>query len=217
MPFGFGKKKGPEPAPDSEAPGWDAIEAALSVAFPGQTPAHWGTNALPGQGIYGLSAYRDGDGWLVVTYGLSELFAKESDDPDTSGYGFELTIRTPPAAEAPGWALGLLRSLGSSVFSSGRTYGDGHRVDVRQPITGGDPPTQLSAIALTTDPMLGEIDTPNGHVEFLRLVGITADELDQMKAKSTASVLAELAAANPALVTDPARWPMAHVTFRDAD
>lgn len=205
MPFGFGKKKEPEPTPEPEAPGWDAIERALSAAFPGQTPGHWGTNALPGQGVYGLSAYQDQDGWFLVTYGLSELFAKEGDDPDTSGFGFELTIRTPPAPDAPGWALGLLRSLGNSVFSSGRTFGDGHRVDLRQPITGGNPPTQLTALAITTDPMLGEIETPNGHVEFLRLVGITGDELDRMKAESTASVLADLGASNPKLVTDAAR------------
>lgn len=189
---------------EDDAPGWDAIEAAVARVVPAQQPLHWGTNALPGQdGIYGLSAYRVDDHWLLVTFGLTELFSKDSDDPEVSGWGLELTMRVPATeAQPPTWALRLLQQLGRYVFSTGRPFKDGHRMDPGGPIT---PDTRLTAVAFATDPELGTINTPNGAVQFLTVVGITADELARMKATSTAHVLAELAATSPLLITDGGR------------
>ncbi|MDI9654077.1 suppressor of fused domain protein, partial [Burkholderia cenocepacia] len=55
--------------------------------------------------------------WHFVTYGLSELYAKESDDPAVSGFGFELTMRVadhrrldPPAHAAEPVARILARA-----------------------------------------------------------------------------------------------------------
>ena len=31
--------------------------------------------------------------WHYVTYGFTELYEKKSEDPEVSGYGFELTFR----------------------------------------------------------------------------------------------------------------------------
>lgn len=189
-----------------DAPGWDAIEAAVAQIAPAQEPLHWGTNTLPGQdGIYGLSAYRVDDHWLLITFGLTELFSKESDDPEISGFGFELTLRLPAVEDQPpAWSLRLLKQLGSYVFDSGRVYSNGHRMDPGGPIT-GTPDTRLTALAFTDDPQLPAIDTPHGSARFLTVVGITADELARMKATSTAEVLAELAATSPRLITDPSR------------
>jgi hypothetical protein len=189
-----------------EAPGWDAIEAAVARVVPAQQPLHWGTDALPDQDdIYGLSAYRVDDHWLLVTFGLSELFGKSSDGPEVSGWGLELTMRVPATEDQPpAWALRLLQQLGRYVFSAGRPFDDGHRMDPRGPITGA-PDTRLTALAFATDPGLGTIDTPHGTVRFLTVVGMTAEELARMKATSTAHVLAELAAASPLLITDAGR------------
>ncbi|MEU8220531.1 suppressor of fused domain protein [Micromonospora taraxaci] len=44
-----------------------------------------------------------------------------------------------------------------------------------------------------------------GSARFLTVVGITADELDRMKATTTAEILSELAKRSPMLVTDPTR------------
>jgi hypothetical protein len=191
---------------DDEAPGWDAIEAAVARVVPAQRPLHWGTNALPGQdGIYGLSAYRVGDHWLLVTFGLTELFGKNSTDPEVSGWGHELTMRVPATEEQPPtWALRLLQQLGRYVFSSGRPFDHGHRMDPGGPIT-GTRGTRLTAVAFATDPELGTISTPHGTVQFLTVVGITADELARMKATSTAHVLADLTATSPLLITDTSR------------
>ena len=216
MPFGLGKKKGeperpatrPQPETGSDdAPGWDAIDAALGRVFPDQKPVHWGTDRLPDQdGLYGLSAYRQGDLWFFVTYGLSELFAKGSDNADVSGWGFEMTMRVAGSeVEPPAWPRALLDRLGSYVFSSGRPFAIGHRLDAVSPITGGNPPTRLTCLAFSADPELGTIETPNGALTFLTVLGITPDELAQMKAATTATVLDEMRKANPLLVTDPLR------------
>jgi hypothetical protein len=163
----------------SSAPGWAAIEAAVESVVPPQQPLHWGTNNLPGQdGIYGLSAYRIDENWLLVTLGLTELFAKESDDLEWTGWGLELTMRVPAGdpSQPPTWSLNLLQQLGNYVYSSGRWFEAGHRTRPGGPIT-GKPDTRLTAIAFTEDPQLGSIDTPHGKMQFLQVVGITDDEL----------------------------------------
>lgn len=191
--------------PDESADGWDAIEAAVEAHVPAQEPLHWGTGALPGEGIYGLSAYRGDGHWLLVTFGLTELFGKESDDPDTSGWGFELTMRVPDGEPQPAsWALNLLQRLGQYVFTTGQVFAAGHRLSPGGPITGAAD-TRLTAIAFADDPVLGAIDTPHGAVRFLTVFGITDDELRTAQATSTADVLAPFRDGNPLLVTDPAR------------
>jgi hypothetical protein len=222
MPFGFGKKKPPVPDPGSEmdppgnveaAPGWDALDAVLAEAFPGQEPTHWATDSLiPGQdGPSGLSAYRaDGD-WLYVTYGLTDLFGTfqqpaDAGDVRWSGFGFELTMRVPASGDiAPNWPVELLNQLGKYVYSHDANFEDGHRLNSKGPITGGDPPTRLTALAFATDPLLDAFDGPLGRIEFLRVVGITADELSRMQATSTDDVLAGLDTVQPHLTTDAAR------------
>jgi hypothetical protein len=193
---------------DDEAPGWSAIDQALARTYPGQTALHWGTNRLPGQGgIYGLSAYRDdpSGSWFFVTYGLSELFAKETDDPAVSGFGYELTmrVRAPLDASPPDWPRALLDRLGERVFVD-LDLGPGHRIDLRQPVTGGNPETSVTALAVVEDPVLGSITTPNGALRFLALVGITDAELSRMQDSTTAEVVDDFRRTNPRLVTDVA-------------
>ncbi|MDG4783923.1 suppressor of fused domain protein [Micromonospora sp. WMMD961] len=188
-----------------EAPGWAAIEAAVATRAGDQNPLHWGTNSLPGQGLYGLSAYRSAGQWLLVTFGMTELFSKSSDDPDVSGWGYELTMRVPrDADEPPAWSLRLLERLADYVFTSGKPFAEGHRMDPGGPIT-GQANTRLRALTFVADPELPPINSPHGSARFLTVVGITANELDRMKATTTAEVLSELAECSPMLVTDPTR------------
>src|SRR3569833_80157 len=122
---------------DDEAPGWDAIEKAVNTRIKDTEPLHWGTDGLAGQGLYGLSAYRADDAWLLVTFGMTELFGKDSDDPEVSGWGYEFTMRVPrDGDEPPQWALKLLQQLVSYVFDKGEPFADGHRMDPGGPITG---------------------------------------------------------------------------------
>ncbi|MCZ7374160.1 suppressor of fused domain protein [Micromonospora sp. WMMC250] len=152
-----------------------------------------------------MSAYRSAGYWLLVTFGMTDLFSKNSDELDVSGWGYELTMRVPvDADQPPAWSLRLLERLVDYVFTSGRSFTEGHRMDPGGPIT-GLATTRLRALAFAADPDLPPIDSPYGSARFLTVVGITADELDRMKATTTAEVLSELAERSPLLVTDPTR------------
>ena len=182
------------------APGWDAIEAALVARYGDQEPRHDGS-AL---------AYASDGHWHYVTYGLSELFEPIPDaDPAVSGWGFELTMRVPREGDDPPvWPFRMLDEIARYVNDSRAALAPGHRLDLRQPVTGhpgieGAPATGLTVFAFAVDPELGEIATPNGRVVFLQAVGVTADERERMLAGSTAEVLAGLG--DPLLRTDPSR------------
>jgi hypothetical protein len=128
--------------------------------------------------------------WHLVTFGLAR-----------SGWGFELTLRLPRGDEdVPGWAVNLLATLGAYVLASGHPLAAGHHVDLRGPMR-PDGGSAITAAAVTADPRLGTLDGPHGTVEFLQVVGLTADELELCRAWRTDAVLELLAESDPLLVT----------------
>lgn len=146
----------------STEPGRDAIDAALERRYPGGRRHHVTfVPANPG-GLQGCSAvFDDGDGhWLFVTYGLTELGGKsEDDDPDWSGWGFELTMRVQADGPAPPqWPFALLTRAAAHVNSQGVVLDDGDRLDLDE-----------GRCSVVRDRDLGEIVTPNGRVVFLRV------------------------------------------------
>jgi hypothetical protein len=142
--------------------------------------------------------------WHMVTYGFSELYDKESDQLEESGYGFELTFRLAKPEdeeEPPAWALNLLQNMGRYVFNSGNIFRSGDYLDANGPIClGAD--TQLTALAFIEDPELPAMDTPNGRVEFLQMIGITREELEAMQTWNTLGVLQACAEHMPLYITD---------------
>ncbi|GIP31764.1 hypothetical protein J2TS4_09740 [Paenibacillus sp. J2TS4] len=82
--------------------------------------------------------------------------------------------------EPPAWALNLLQNMGRYVFNSGNVFRTGDYLDANGPIC-LDSDTQLTALAFVHDPELSTIDTPNGRVQFLQMIGITGDELESMQ------------------------------------
>ena len=189
---------------DDSTVGWDAITAAAVVLYGDLEPIHRAPIPGPaiGGGVEGISAYRAPDHWHLVTYGLSELYDKISDDPTTSGWGYELTLRIPvDSDEPPAWAFKLLEQVARQTQVSGVVFGAGHRLDPGGPIDGER--SRLNALAFTSDPQLGGIETPNGHLMFLQLVGITGEQLQEMKATTTDAVLRRLATTNPLLISKP--------------
>ncbi len=199
-----------------EAPGWGAIDAALAALYPGIEPRHVGyqpPRGFVGGALQGCSAYPADGHWHYVTYGLSELYQPGPDaDPEWSGWGFELTLRVPRESEdqPPSWPFAMVQELAKYVNKNQVLLEPGHRIDLRQPITGHPhlpdaPATGLTVYALTLDPQLGHISTPNGDVVFLQAVGVTAGEKARMLTSSTADVLSDLAENNPLLITYPHR------------
>jgi hypothetical protein len=151
--------------------------------------------------------------WHIVTYGLSDLSDLEGPEApvaapaerEGSGWGFELTVRLEdpvPVAEGeePQWAVDFLTNLAAYVNSSGHAFAEGHHIDLRGPMRLGTD-TRLTAAVVVMDPALGLLDGPLGTVEFLQVVGITADELELCRSWSTEGVVELLARQNPLLVT----------------
>ncbi len=202
-------------APDEAAPGWDAIDRALAPHYGSEPAQHVGYQppAAFSTNLQGCSAFAAGDHWFYVTYGLSELYTPgPEDDPDWSGWGFELTMRTPrgSGATVPAWPFTMLNEMAKHINDKQVLLEPGHRIDLRSPVTGyphtpDGSDTELTVLAFALDPLLGQIDTPNGKVVFLAAVGVTGAEKEDMLTSTTTAVLNELAKTNPLLLTDPHR------------
>jgi hypothetical protein len=198
---------------DDKAPGWDAIDDALRRIYGDAEPAHYGTMIKWRLGgpdpLDGLSAFRSERGWPhwhIVSYGLSELYAKELDDPTFSGYGFELTIRVrrgPDESAPPGWALNLLQDLARYVFDSGNVFEPGHNMDFNGPMGRDD--SQITAALFAVDPELPTMDTKNGKVGFVQIVGVTNDELQAATGWKANRFLEVLGESVPFWITDVGR------------
>jgi hypothetical protein len=197
-----------------DAPGWDAIDGALQKIYGDTEPAHFATIIKWRLGgpdpLDGLSAFRSergGPHWHIVSYGLSELYAKELDDTTTSGYGFELTIRVrrgPDELAPPNWALNLLQELARYVFETGNVFEPGHNLDLNGPL-GGDPQTQVTGALFAEDPELPAMDTKNGRVGFVQVVGVTGDELRAATGWKASRFLEVLGQSLPLWITDVGR------------
>ena len=197
----------PSEQPEDAAPGWDAIDAAMKAVHGDVEPVHKGLvpGVAFGSPLQGVSAYAEPDHWHFVTYGLTELFVKESEVAEISGFGYELTMRIPRAGEdsPPDWPFELLAKVAAAA-RAGHDFAVGHRLQVGGPITGA-PDCTMEAVAFVSDPSVPVwTASPHGSFEFYELVGITPAELGEMQATSTAEVLGRLAESNPLLITDPA-------------
>ncbi|NUO77462.1 MAG: suppressor of fused domain protein [Lysobacter sp.] len=196
---------------EDQSPGWEAIDRALAPLYGDQEPRHYGTllrRSLGGPDpLDGISAYKRSEPvphWHFVTYGLSELYAKESDDAEHSGWGFELTFRLrddSDAAEPPMWALAFLQNLARYVFDSGNAFSNGHYLNANGPIA-ADSDSAIRSVAFVRDPELAPIDSPHGRVEFLQVVGLTNEEELALKRWSTLKVLQVFEPHMPLWVTD---------------
>lgn len=201
-------------AADDSAPGWNAIDSALARLYPGQEPKHYGTlikwrlgGCDPLDGISAWKREAPVPHWHFVTYGLSELYSKESTNPAVSGFGFELTFRVacnPNDDEPPRWAFSFLQNLARYVFQSGNTFNDGHWMTANGPIA-LDTATALCSMAFAFDPELLVIDTQHGRMAFLQIVGLTVDEERAAKRWNTRQLLDTLLPHMPLWVTDLGR------------
>lgn len=182
--------------------GWDAITEAFEKLYPEQdNPLHFGT-LIPWQlggndPLRGISIYDGGDYWHFVSYGLSELYEKENEDPEWSGYGFEFTLKLKKAGLADEDAeiktiCGILQTLARLTFQNGEIFQPGEYIYTGQ--TEGMDNRQQSALTgfITAWDEAGEIVTPNGKVQFVKLIGATDAELKALyEKKITVKEIAE--------------------------
>jgi suppressor of fused-like protein len=205
---------GDEVPAEASTPGWSAIDRALGAVYQGEPPFHYGTVLRWRLGgpdpLDGISVYINPgppEHWHFVTYGLSELYEKESPDPEVSGWGIEFTLRvsrSPGREQPPTWALNFLQNLARYVFETGNLILPGHTLDLNGPIE-LDSQTEIRATLFVEDRQLGPIETPNGSLTFVQVVGVTMDEYRASQEWSTEGMQEVLGRSNPLLVTDLAR------------
>ena len=202
------KKAEPEKKPvtpaEEEAPGWDAIEQEMLRVYPGQTsPKHYATLIKWVFGgpdpLDGISVYDGGDFWHFVTFGQTELYHKESENRDVSGYGYELTLKLNKACcedtEAEIRCIcGILQAIARITFKKGEIFGPDEFIYTGQ--TAGidvKRESKLTGFITVSDPLLHTINTPNGQVSFLELIGMTDAELRTLSDRdSVKQIYAEL-------------------------
>lgn len=215
--FDFLKRQAPAPAPPAEdepvppAPGWEAIELAFAKLYPEQRAMQWTHQGVmrmhdlrnpPENPFDAVNVYDAGTFWHYVSFGMSELYGKEStSDDEWSGFGYEFTFRLTKSGESvPLWPINVMGSLARAAFT-GSVFGPGHTVQIG-PID-GRPETKLDALLLTVDPALALLHTPHGQVGFLLLVGVENVVRQRAIKEGLGVVLDELRLENPALVTRP--------------
>jgi hypothetical protein len=213
-----------------ETAGWDAIDEALRGIHGDVEPVGDFAPEVPfmaggEQPLDAVRVYARSDPkphWHMIGFGLSELYGKESDDPELSGWGIEFSIRVARGAgeaSAPQWPAVLLQQLAKYVFAQ-RPFAPGHTIHVAagtfglEPGTGEPVPTGLAALAFAVDPELGELDTPHGKVTMLQIAALTEDEYAAAQGGAAAEVLAEVGQEVPLHIVDRERES---VVFADMD
>lgn len=182
--------------------GWDAITTEFERIYPGQTnPKHFGTLikwSLGGNDpLDGISIYDAGDYWHFVTYGLSELYEKECEDAEYSGYGYEMTFKLKKYdfVDLEGefrCVCGILQAIAKITFNNNELFmpyeflytGQKTGIDVKQN-------SNITGFICVPDSSVNMIDTPNGKVEFLEFIGMTDAELKTLKSKGSVKEIYE--------------------------
>jgi hypothetical protein len=117
--------------------------------------------------------------WHYLTLGLSELYDKETELAEISGFGIELSFRLACGVEKtpPVWVKHFLENLVSYVFNSSESFEEYQCLDAGGVIC-QDVETKLTAIAFVEDKQLKNLETPNGKLTFLQVIGLTNKELE---------------------------------------
>jgi len=195
-----------------ETTGWEAISTALSGVYGKREPFHFGTLIRWGMGgpdpLDGISVYlneRPLRHFHYVSFGLTELYGKEGDVADVSGFGFELTFRLvvdDGIAEPPKWPMHLMQNIARYVFSTGNVFSQYDHMNAGGAFAEG---SAITAFTVIQDPALPPMQTGNWRVEFLQVVGLTTDEYRLVKEWNAERFLGYLAGEAPMFVTDVRR------------
>lgn len=190
----FSKNKKEVEKSKIEASGWEAIDEEARRIYPGQhNPKHYATLIKWRLGgpdpLDGISVFDGGDYWHFVTYGLSELYEKESEDKEWSGYGMEFTFKLKKdnrvgEEQEIKCVCGLLQQIARITFKSGEIFNPFEYLYTGQ--TEGIDSREISNITgfiTIPDTQFQTLNTKNGRVDFVEFVGATNNELLALKNK----------------------------------
>lgn len=174
--------------------GWEAITREAERVYPEQKNSkHYGSLIkwrLGGNDpLDGISIYDGGDYWHFVTFGLSELYDKETDDPEYSGYGMEFTfkLKKDNYEDEEGeikCICGILNAIARITFTKGELFNPYEYLYTGQ-TQGIDSQMKSNITGFITiaDTDFQSIDTPNGKVDFVEFIGVTDSELRAIRDK----------------------------------
>ncbi len=200
---------------EDDAVGWDCIDRSLEKIYKDQEPQHFAPPlhyAIGGEDpLDGISMYESENEmphYHIVSYGFSNLYYDEAAaGNEYSKFGFEMTFRLKknPKDNTFFWACNLMQNLAKYVFKTGKWFDEYHFIPANGPIR-LEYDTDITAIAFALDPELGQIETPNGKVMFLQMVGLTSSEYEQLKLNpkttETKKLLDSMQIGNKLLITD---------------
>ena len=182
---------------DDNAPGWEVIDAEFNRLYPEQPkPLHYGTvikYMLGGPDpLDGISVYDGGDFWHFVSYGLSELYTKECEDPEYSGYGIELTFKLKKSnndEEEIKNGCGLLQYVARYIFQTGKVVLPEEYIYTKQTVgIDAQQKSSLTGFLTAADDLAKPLDTPHGKVDFVTLIGATDAELRSVYESETSKL-----------------------------
>ena len=190
----FKKDKNNKEVKENNMLGWDAITEECERKYKGQNPQHFGTlikwNFGGNDPLDGISVYDGGDYLHFVTYGLSELYEKESENKDISGYGMEFTFKLKKdnyenEEDEIKCICNILQSIARLTFTKGEIFkpyeflytGQTQGIDAKMK-------SNITGFITIPDTVFNPIDTPNGKLIFVEFIGVTNDELLAVKDKN---------------------------------
>lgn len=179
---------------ENSASGWDAITEVFDRLYPNdKEPMHYAPDVYWELGgdepLNGVSIYDAGDYYHFITYGLSELYEKESDDEEYSGYGMEFTfkLKKDGLEDEEKEIINIynyLQAIARITFTNGTLFeqyqslslGKNEGIDVNKK-------SLITDFIMVPDSKCEGIDTPNGRVNFVCFVGVTKNEINAKTSK----------------------------------
>lgn len=176
-------------AEETDMRGWNAIAEAFDMLYPDslENTKQYGT-LIPwmlggGDPLDNVRAYDGGDYWHFVSFGMSELYEKESENKVISGFGMEFTLKLlkrplKDEEEEIRCVISILQDLARITFENNELFQPYEYIYTGQ-TQGVDVETKSAITGFITipEPMREKIDTPNGEVLFIELIGASDAEL----------------------------------------
>ena len=174
--------------------GMDAIDKEVEGVYPNESLY---TNYVPmirwelggPDPLDRVTIYDGGDYYKYVTYGLTELYDKESKDQTKSGFGMEFTFKLKKDAykDEEGElknVVGVLQTLAKATIVDGEIFNPYEYIYTGQTeVMDTEQKSNIIGFITVPDTELQSLVTPYGRVDFLALIGITAEELQAIRNK----------------------------------
>jgi hypothetical protein len=160
-----------------------AIDSALEDCYPTQLDHRVGLQPGPGEEfppleeVVAFAVDAPVPHWHYISYGLTELGTKVSEDPSVSGWGFELTMRVAASVQGdpPVWPIQFMRWIAMTIWRDRSPLGAGHSFLLPDGMLEHYRP-ETEAVGFVVDEALGRRETVNGAMAFLQVVDLYADE-----------------------------------------